>query len=274
MTSSPCRQRRRWTRSCGRWACPPSTSRPTPTGRAGLYRSALAQITEPVLLIADNAGTEAEARPLLPGTGPHQVLVTSRHTLAGLGARVVDVTVLDQDTAIRLLDQALRAARPADTRITGDPEAAGRIAVACGGLPLALQIIASVLTADPTLSPGELANDIENEQDRLERLSYDDGTGPAAASVAAAFGLSYAKLDDGQARLFRLLTLHSSPQISTATASVLADLPVPATRQMLAALGRAQLAETYPRTGRRCHAPAGSLPEGPGRMSPMAARTG
>ena len=69
--------------------------------RAGLYRSVLAQITEPVLVIADNASSEAQVRPLLPGTGPHKVLVTSRHTLAGLGARLVDVTVLDETAPSR-----------------------------------------------------------------------------------------------------------------------------------------------------------------------------
>ena len=63
--------------------------------RAGLYRSALAQITDPVLVIADNASAEAQVRLLMPGPGPHRVIVTSRHTLAGLGARLLDVTVLD-----------------------------------------------------------------------------------------------------------------------------------------------------------------------------------
>ena len=80
--------------------------------RAGLYRSALAQISDPVLMIADNASSEAQVRPLLPGPGPHRVIVTSRHTLAGLGARLLDVTVLDQAAAVALLDEALRAARP------------------------------------------------------------------------------------------------------------------------------------------------------------------
>ena len=47
-------------------------------------------------MIADNASSEAQVRPLLPGPGPHRVLVTSRHTLAGLGARLLDVTVLDE----------------------------------------------------------------------------------------------------------------------------------------------------------------------------------
>jgi hypothetical protein len=120
--------------------------------RAGLYRSALAEITEPVLVIADNASAETQVKPLLPGAGPHKVLVTSRHTLAGLSARLVDVTVLDEQAAIELLDMALRAARPDDDRVTGDRQAAARLAELCGGLPLALQIVAALLKADPGLS--------------------------------------------------------------------------------------------------------------------------
>ena len=80
--------------------------------RAGLYRSVLAEIPEPVLVIADNASSEAQVRPLLPGIGPHKVVVTSRHTLAGLGARLLDVTVLDEETAVALLE----AARPPPPR--------------------------------------------------------------------------------------------------------------------------------------------------------------
>ena len=78
-------------RCCARWESRPSTSRRVREERAGLYRSVLAQISEPVLVIADNASSEAQVRPLLPGRGPHRVVVTSRHTLAGLGARLLDV---------------------------------------------------------------------------------------------------------------------------------------------------------------------------------------
>ena len=165
---------------------------PTGEERAGLYRSVLAQISEPVLVIADNASSEAQVRPLLPGAGPHKVLVTSRHTLAGLGrARLVDVTVLDEDAAIDLLDVALRAARPDDDRITSDQDAARGVARVCGGLPLALQITAALLNADPALSTGELAGQLSYEKDRLAALRYDDGSGAAGPSVTAAFELSY-----------------------------------------------------------------------------------
>lgn len=78
--------------------------------RAALYRSALDQVRDPVLVIVDNASAEAQVRPLLPGPGPHRVIITSRHTLAGLGARLLDVTVLDQAAAVQLLDRVLRAA--------------------------------------------------------------------------------------------------------------------------------------------------------------------
>ena len=99
-------------RCCGRWACPAEHIPPEAEERAGLYRSVLAQISEPVLVIADNASSEAQVRLLLPGPGPHRVIVTSRHTLAGLGARLLDVTVLDEQAAVALLDE-VAAGRPA-----------------------------------------------------------------------------------------------------------------------------------------------------------------
>ena len=37
----------------------------------------LAQISSPVLVIADTDSSEAQVRPLLPGTGPHKVLIIS-----------------------------------------------------------------------------------------------------------------------------------------------------------------------------------------------------
>ena len=219
--------------------------------RAGMYRSVLAQASDPVLVIADNASAEAQVRPLRPGAGPHKMLVTSRHTLAGLDARLVDVTVLDETASIALLNMALRAARPDDHRITADEDAAGRLAGVCGGLPLALQITAALLKADPVLSVAELAGELATESVRLERLAYDDGSGTAAPSVAAAFELSYRRLDETSARAFRLLPVNPGPDISTAAAAVLADRPVREVRMVLAGLARAHLAEAAPGLGGR-----------------------
>jgi hypothetical protein len=57
--------------------------------RAGLYRSVLAQISDPVLVIADDASSGPQVRPLLPGAGPHTVVVTSRRMLAGPGCPAI-----------------------------------------------------------------------------------------------------------------------------------------------------------------------------------------
>ena len=211
--------------------------------RSGLYRSVLAQIGEPVLIVADNASGEAQVRPLLPGPGPHRVIVTSRHTLAGLGARLLDVTVLDRVAAIELLDRALRAARPKDERISGNPAAAERLAEACGGLPLALQITAALMTADPALGTGELADALADEVGRLKALQYEDRSGIGAPSVAAAFELSYRQLDADAARLFRLLPANPGPDMSTAAAGVLAGWPSRQARTVLGRLARAHLVE-------------------------------
>jgi tetratricopeptide (TPR) repeat protein len=211
--------------------------------RAGLYRSVLAQIGDPVLIIADNASAEVQVRPLLPGPGPHRVVVTSRHTLAGLDARLVDITVLDEDAAVALLDAALRDARPGDDRIGADRTGAVRLAGICGGLPLALQITAALLKADPSRTVSELADELDDEIRRLDALRYDDGGGASASSVAVAFELSYRRLDDVVARMFRLLPVNPGPDVSTAAAAALAALPVREVRRVIGQLVRAHLVE-------------------------------
>ncbi len=192
--------------------------------RGAMYRSALDQVRDSVLVIIDNASAETQVRPLLPGPGPHRVIITSRHTLAGLGARLLDVTVLDQAAAVQLLDRVLRAARPEDDRVSADP-AAALLAGVCGGLPLALQITAALLTTDPVLSAAELAGDMADEVRCLEALRYDDGSGPGVPSVAAAFELSYRQLDEDAARLFRLLPSDPGPDLSTEAVAALAGWP-------------------------------------------------
>ena len=225
---------------------PPEHIPPETEERAGLYRSLLAQVNDPVLVIADNASSEAQVRPLLPGSGRPKVLVTSRHTLAGLGARLMEVTALDDEGATALLDGALRAARPTDDRISGHQDAAERLARACGRLPLALQIVAALLKADQTLTADELTDQLTHERDRPLALQYDDGSGGATMSVTAAFDVSYRRLEESQARVFRLMAVNPGPDASTVTVAIIADLQVTEARKVLAGLARAHLVEAAP----------------------------
>jgi hypothetical protein len=65
-------------------------------------------------------------------------------------------------------------------------------------------------------------------------------------SVAAAFELSYRKLEEVPAKVFRLLPVNPGPDISTAAAAMLADLPISRARGVLAGLARAHIVEATP----------------------------
>ncbi|WP_225827391.1 ATP-binding protein [Streptomyces naphthomycinicus] len=204
--------------------------------RAALYRSVLAE-REAVLILADNASSPDQVRPLLPGGGRrHRVLVTSRDRLAQLGARLVRLDQLTPSAAYELLDRALRIADPDDGRVEGEGEAAARLARSCGYLPLALQIAAALLAEDPGKSVAELADDLGTSYDRLAAL--DDGD----RSVRAAFDLSYRRLPAGQARLLSLLAIAPGPEVSEEVAAVLVGEREPPLAD-LRALARAHLVE-------------------------------
>ncbi|MEU1407064.1 tetratricopeptide repeat protein [Streptomyces sp. NPDC005728] len=214
--------------------------------RGALYRSVLAGIARdrgPVLLFADNASSAGQVRPLLPGCPGHRVLTTSRHRLPSLGARLLSVAELPPDASRDLLDQALRAADPADGRIADDPEPAARLAGLCGHLPLALQIASALLAAAPTRPVHELVAELDDCRSRVDHL--DDGE----RSVRAAFELSYRRLQDAQARLLRLLALMPGTESGLdALTALLGDEP--GTPAFLTALERAHLVEPGGRRGR------------------------
>jgi hypothetical protein len=64
--------------------------------------------------------------------------------------------------------------------------------------------------------------------------------------VEAALELSYRRLDETAARVFRLLPVNPGPDISTAAAAALIGLPEAQVRPVLADLARAHLAEAAP----------------------------
>ncbi|WP_234439905.1 tetratricopeptide repeat protein [Streptomyces bicolor] len=207
--------------------------------RGALYRSLLAERGRergPVLVLADNASSPDQVRPLLPGDVRHRLLVTSRNKLPQLGARLLALDELTPGEAYELLDRALRIADPADSRVTGEPAAAKEVAAHCGHLPLALQISAALLVLDRDKPVAELAAELSEFRDRLDHL--DDGE----RSVRAAFDLSYRRLLPEQARLLRLLALAPGPEVGEDVVSILAGAGALPARG-LQALNRAHLVE-------------------------------
>ena len=177
-------------------------------------------------------------------------------TLDGLEKLPVGVAALEEDVAVSLVSAVLRAARASDDRITGDHGDAERLVERCGRLPLALQITAALLKADPALGVGDLADELGAEHTRMESSGHEYRTGPGASSIAAALGLSYRRLTEPAARMFRLLPLNPGPDMSTAAAAALSDLQVNEARRILVGLARVYLIESAPRAeGRwRMHA--------------------
>ncbi len=218
---------------------PPEHIPATTDDRAALYRSVLAERTREqgaVLLLADNASSPDQVRPLLPGDSRHRVLVTSRDRLAQLGARLMPLDQLTPEDAIELIDLAVRNANLEDSRVADDVEAATQLADLCGHLPLALQIAAALLAEDRGMPVAELVEGLESSYDRL--LHLDDGE----RSVRAAFELSYRRLPSEQARLLRLLALAPGPEVSDEVVAVLTGAEASPLRN-LRTLARAHLVE-------------------------------
>jgi len=79
--------------------------------RSGLLRQVLA--SRRVLMVLDNARTEAQVRVLLPGAGGSLVLVTSRSVLPGLEAdERISLDVLTADEAVAMLAGLAGTSRP------------------------------------------------------------------------------------------------------------------------------------------------------------------
>ena len=214
-----------------------------PEERAACYRSKLAA-SGPVLIVADNASAAEQVSLLRPGDTRHRMLVTSRHTLPQIGARLIDLTVLAESDAVALLDAALLLADRQDTRVKTQQPAALSLAKLCGYLPLALQISAAILAHDAARPVAELATELEDERSRLGRLNDQH------RSVISVFELSYRRLDPQSARLFRLLTVNPGSDLATRAAAVLADAAETETRQALDGLAAAHLIERAAIRGR------------------------
>ncbi|MEU4762296.1 BTAD domain-containing putative transcriptional regulator [Actinosynnema sp. NPDC023794] len=166
--------------------------------RSALCRSLLAD--RRVLLVLDNARSAEQVRPLLPGAPGCAVVVTSRAELAGLaardGAHPVAVVPLSTDDGVALLRGVL------GRRVDGEPAAAARLVDLCGGLPLALRVVAHRAVRRPSTTLTALAAQLADETRRIDLLSPPDD--PSAA-VRAVFSWSYRALPPAAARVFRLL---------------------------------------------------------------------
>ncbi|WP_283137200.1 AfsR/SARP family transcriptional regulator [Rhizohabitans arisaemae] len=197
--------------------------------RAALYRSHLAH--RRVLIVLDNAASETQVRPLLPGTAGCAVLLTSRTRLTGLeGAALIDLDVLSPGHAVELL---ARIAGP--ERVAAEPQAAGEIVALCGHIPLAVRIAGARLAARPHRNLASFAHRLRDEHSRLDHLATGD------LAVRASLALSYVGLAPRTRMLFRRLGLLQAPDFAAWVAAALLDVPYADGEAEIEALVDAQL---------------------------------
>jgi DNA-binding SARP family transcriptional activator len=196
---------------------PPAQAPATLEAQAALYRSLVAG--QRMLLVLDNARDAAQVRPLLPGSPRCLTVVTSRHKLTSLvAAEGAHPLVLDPFTGQEAWE--LLSRRVGRERVEREPAAAAELINLSTRLPLALSIAAAHAATRPTQPLAALMAQLRSARSRLDMLD----TGEETTNLRAVFSWSYRQLSPAGARMFRLLGLHSGPDISLpAAASLAAD---------------------------------------------------
>ncbi|MFF4836400.1 BTAD domain-containing putative transcriptional regulator [Streptomyces sp. NPDC001315] len=196
---------------------------------AAAYRSALGG--RRLLLVLDDAEDCEQVRPLLPATPGCLAIVTSRRRLEGLAvtdnARLITLDPMTREEGLELLDRRLGT-----DRIRAEHAAAVEVVELCGGLPLALAVAATRALVQPHFPLASLAARLQDTDDCLDALSSRD----ARTNTRSSFHRSYEALSSSAARLFRLLSLHPSRDITMPAAASLAGTDLRGTRQDLAEL--------------------------------------
>ncbi|WP_367045455.1 BTAD domain-containing putative transcriptional regulator [Streptomyces sp. Je 1-332] len=192
-----------------------------------------------MLLVLDDAVSEAQVRPVLSGAADCTVLLTSRRTLGALeGAQHLVVDVLSAEEAERLLFSC------GGPRMREDPDAAAEIARLCGNLPLALRVAAAGLAARPHWTAAGLGRRLGDERTRLAALALGD------LDVRSSLLAVYRDVGDEERHAFRMLGLGPLPDFPLWSAAALLSMDLPGAERHVDELVRAHLLEARQRPGR------------------------
>ncbi|MFD8497023.1 ATP-binding protein [Amycolatopsis sp. NPDC059657] len=206
-----------------------------------VWRAAL--VGKRVLVVLDNASSTEQVEQLLPGATGSLVLVTSRRRLDGLrmrGAASYSLDVLPHESAVALFTGVTR--RPDD-----DPAIVDEIVRLCGGLPLAIRMVAAGLAARTGWTVADMAEELRDEQTRLRAMRAEN------KSVRAAFELSYRRLTEAEQIVFRRLGLHVPGELGLPVAVALGGVGPAAGRDAMDRLVEYSLVREAARHRYRLH---------------------
>lgn len=199
--------------------------------RARMFRARLSD--RRALLVLDNASSEAQVRPLLPGSARCVALVTSRSRLSGLaGSHTVALDAMSAEHGMELLRKVVGSKRVAE-----EEEASRRIVELCGFLPLALRVAGAKLASRPSWTLGWFAERLKDEHRRLDLLKVGD------MEVRASLGLSYDGRGEPEKHAFRLLGILRAQNFPSWNLAALADVPLDDADEIVESLVDAELLE-------------------------------
>lgn len=154
--------------------------------RARFYHDTLNQFADAgqsVLIWLDNVSERSQIEGLVASSPLHRTVVTTRDTFPPARSQLrIELDVLPIDDAVDVLKQEIQ--HGGDTRVDSDLEASQRLAELCDRLPLALQIIASLVVDESSRPISEFESELRAEEHRLDALHYDDRLSVRAALVA------------------------------------------------------------------------------------------
>ncbi|MFI7675753.1 AfsR/SARP family transcriptional regulator [Actinophytocola sp. NPDC049390] len=186
-----------------------------------------------MLVVLDNARDTEHVRDLVGVFSSCRVIVTSRQRLSRLrtstGARRITVPPMDPVESAELLSVQARGRIPEIERLVG----------LCGGLPLAIMVLAEDVAGRSAVQVAEFAARLSRR--RLLVVVGDQGEG--MSPVEACFASSYRALGGPERRLFRLLALHPGPDMSAEAIGACVGLSAADTTRNLRALVGANLLE-------------------------------
>jgi DNA-binding SARP family transcriptional activator len=191
--------------------------------RSARWRAEVAE--RGVLVVLDDVLDVRQIRPLLPGTGKAQVIITSRRRLVGLdGAASCSLDMMAQADAVELFTRIAGAGR-----VRGQSDAVADVVALCARLPLAVSIAASRFHSRPAWTLKDLIERLRDDRTRLRELSLGEH------NLCALFDASCRHLSPEQRHLWYVLGLTCVPgeEFDAAAAADLADLPVPEADRLL-----------------------------------------
>ncbi|MFI6603916.1 BTAD domain-containing putative transcriptional regulator [Nonomuraea sp. NPDC050536] len=179
--------------------------------RVELYQSLLAK--RRVLIVLDNAASETEIQPMLPGEPGCAVIVTSRTRLGALAReQVMEIDVLKPEESLEMVSGLIGA-----ERVAAERKESKELAEQCGHLALAIRIASARLNTRPHWRVADLVKRLRDEWRRLDELVYGE------LNMRASIEPSNRALQPPAQRLFRLLSLLDCPDFTVWTAAALID---------------------------------------------------